>query len=69
MIIDSGSGFDLVGKRFLSKYGRSDIKESAKPLYLSTANGKVRADWKAVVEVEKLGIETEAIVLDDCPSV
>ena len=67
-IIDSGAGFHLVGRKRLASNG-VEVKEAAKPLILSTANGRVGADKVAVVEVEKLGTEAEAIVLDDSPSV
>ncbi len=34
-----------------------------------TANGKIVADQEATVHVDRLGTETNAVVLDDCPSV
>ena len=68
-VVDSGSGFDLVGRRMLPFMGRSEVRDCERSLILSTANGEIRADKEAVIEIDKLGMKTTAIVLDDCPSV
>ena len=68
-IVDSGSCFDLVSAKTLSKYEKDNITLAEKPFLMTTANGKVEVSHEAVVPIEITGSETSACVMENAPCV
>ena len=68
-LLDSGSAFDVVGRSSLSRSAAKRIVTSPHPPQLITANGKLDADKVLPLELKNSGITTNALVLEDSPSV
>jgi hypothetical protein len=68
-VLDSGSAFDIVGRSSLSRSATKRIVTSPCPPQLITANGRVDADKVLPLELKNAGITTNALVLEDSPSV
>ena len=68
-ISDTGSPFDLVGRKTLSPEMRDTIEKAKPPEEMDTAGGPCVADQVAHVQIEVLEEHIDPYVLDDSPDV
>ena len=68
-ISDTGSPFDLVGRKTLSPEMRDTIEKAKHPEEMDTAGGPCVADQVAHVQIEVLEEHIDPYVLDDSPDV
>ena len=68
-VLDSGSAFDIINRAALSRSAVKRIVPATHPPQLVTANGVIEADMVLPLELKGAGIATNALVLEDSPSV
>jgi hypothetical protein len=65
-IIDSGSGFDLISERSLTKDDRKAVTKAENPCRMATANGVATAEEQLSIHIEGIG-SVDAVVLNNSP--
>ena len=64
-IIDSGSGFDLISGRSLTKNDRRVIIKTDNPCRMATANGVATVDEQLSFHIDGIGSTVDAVVLNN----
>eukprot|EP00971_Amphidinium_carterae_P338858 6476389-Amphidinium_carterae.1 len=68
-IVDSGAGVDLVGKEHITAQEHSSQTVMTHGIRLNTANGKTSVNTKVACQIERLNVELNAYMLEQCPPV
>ena len=68
-MLDSGSGFDLVGRGDVDLDRLPPIEDLPRPLEVNTANSTVILKESVPVQIGTLGIVVKPVLMEDCPSV